>query len=98
MRSEPLSTRQRGQILPMVALLAVALIGIVGLAMDVGRVMVAKAELRRAVDAAALAGALELPDMDQVETAVNSYMGQNEPEADVWPPESPAASRASRPA
>ena len=41
----------------MVALMAVVLIAMVGLAIDVGRLMVAKAQLARAVDAAALAGA-----------------------------------------
>ena len=54
--------RQRARILPMVALLAVVLIAMVGLAIDVGRIMVVKAQLARAVDAAALACSLKLPD------------------------------------
>ena len=58
---KPSGSRERGQILPMVALMAVVLIAMVGLAIDVGRLMVAKAQLARAVDAAALAGALKLP-------------------------------------
>lgn len=82
--------RQRGQILPMVALLAVVLIAMVGLAIDVGRIMVAKAQLVRAVDAAALAGALKLPDLPSAETEVYLYMGENEPSATVDVPSSPA--------
>jgi Flp pilus assembly protein TadG len=69
----------------MVALLAVALIGMVGLALDVGRLMVAKAELRRAVDAAALAGALKLSDHPEIEAS--EYMAEHEPEADVESPQ-----------
>ena len=71
----------------MVALLAVALIGMVGLALDVGRLMVAKAELRRAVDAAALAGALKLDDHPEIEAS--EYMAEHEPEADVEYPAPP---------
>ena len=71
----------------MVALLAIALIGMVGLALDVGRLMVAKAELRRAVDAAALAGALKLDDHPEIEAS--EYMAEHEPEADVEYPAPP---------
>jgi hypothetical protein len=85
------SKRQRGQILPMVALLAVVLISIIGLAIDVGRIMVAKAQLVRAVDAAALAGVLQLPDLEAVETEVNLYMDENEPDATVEVPTSPTS-------
>jgi hypothetical protein len=83
--------RQRGQILPMVALLAVVLIAMVGLAIDVGRIMVAKAQLVRAVDAAALAGVLKLPSLDEATVQVNTYMAQNEPDATWDVPTSPAA-------
>jgi hypothetical protein len=83
--------RQRGQILPMVALMAVVLVAMVGLAIDVGRIMVAKAQLVRAVDAAALAGALKLPSLTDATTQVNLYMAQNEPNATWDVPTSPAA-------
>jgi len=74
----------------MMAILAVVLIAIIGLAIDVGRIMVAKAQLVRAVDAAALAGVLQLPDMDAVQTEVYQYMNENEPDATVDVPVSPA--------
>jgi hypothetical protein len=90
MSTAPFASKERGQILPMVALLALVLIAIVGLALDVGRLMVAKAELRRAVDAAALAGALKLPELADAETEVYTYMAENEPEATVDLPSSPA--------
>jgi hypothetical protein len=89
-RAVPLGARERGQILPMVALLSVVLIALIGLALDVGRIMIARAELRRAVDAAALAGVLELPDMVSAETEVNNYMAENEPDAIVDLSSSPA--------
>jgi hypothetical protein len=81
--------RQRGQILPMVALMAVVLIAMVGLAIDVGRLMVAKAQLVRAVDAAALAGVLKLPSLTDATTQVNLYMNENEPDATWDVPTSP---------
>jgi hypothetical protein len=89
---KPFGSRERGQILPMVALLAVVLIAMVGLAIDVGRLMVAKAQLMRAVDAAALAGALKLPSLTDATTEVNLYMAANEPGTGVsWSvPTSPA--------
>ena len=52
--------------------------------------MVAKAQLVRAVDAAALAGVLKLPDLDQARVEVDTYMAQNEPDAAVDVPTSPA--------
>ena len=48
---------QGGMVLPLVAAGAVALFGFMALAIDVGHVMVVKAELQNAADAAALAGA-----------------------------------------
>ena len=86
----PFVKRERGQILPMVAIMAVVLIAIIGLAIDVGRIMVAKAQLVRAVDAAALAGALKLPNLDAARDEVLAYMAENEPDADVGVPSSPA--------
>ena len=63
--------------------MAIALFGIVGLAVDVGRLYVTKAELSRSVDAAALAGVLELPDATSATTKVNAFMAENEPTATV---------------
>lgn len=52
--------RQRGAFLVMMTLLVVVLIGIAALAVDMGRVMALRAEMQNAVDAAALAAAVEL--------------------------------------
>jgi Flp pilus assembly protein TadG len=54
--------RSKAQAMPIVALLLVAFIGLLGLAIDLGRLYIARAELSRAIDAAALAGVIELPD------------------------------------
>ncbi len=56
--------RQRGAFLVMMALLIVVLIGIAALALDFGRVVALRAEMQNAVDAAALAGAVELDGKD----------------------------------
>src|SRR5437762_3516361 len=50
---------ERGSILILVVLSALIIVGSTGLAVDVGRLYAAKAELSRAVDAAALSGVLE---------------------------------------
>ena len=51
---------ERGTVLAFVAVSLVALLGMAGLALDSGRAYVARAELSRAVDAAALGGAAAL--------------------------------------
>lgn len=50
----------RGAVIVMVAILMVVLLGCVALAVDIGHLYVARAELQRAADSAALAGALAL--------------------------------------
>ncbi len=80
---------ERGQVLPMAALVIVILVAAVGLAIDVGRVFATRAELMRAVDAAALAGTLELPDLDAAQAKVYAYMEENEPDAEIEAPISP---------
>jgi Flp pilus assembly protein TadG len=52
---------QRGQVLPMFAVILVALIGITGFVVDAGRVYVSYRQLQASTDAAALAGAQGLP-------------------------------------
>lgn len=81
---------ERGQVLPLMILAAATLIAIAGIAIDFGRIMVAKAELTRAVDGAALAGTLELPDIDAAEDTVALYMAENDPSAVVEVTNSPA--------
>jgi hypothetical protein len=81
--------RERGQVLPMAALFILILFAAVGLTIDVGRVFATRAELMRAVDAAALAGTLELPDLEAAQDKVYEYMAENEPDASVEAPISP---------
>ena len=78
---------QRAQVLPIMALLLVAFIGMLGLAIDVGRLFVAKTEFSRAVDAAVLAGIVEMPDVDAAEAKATAYLAENLPGATAsFPP------------
>jgi Flp pilus assembly protein TadG len=63
---------QRGQALPWVATMMVMLLGFAGLSIDVGHVFYCYRELQAATDAAALAGAEDLPNSTATSTA-NSY-------------------------
>jgi len=55
---------QMGQILPWVAVMMVSLLGLAGLGIDTGRVYIIHRQLQSATDAAALAGAQQMPDGD----------------------------------
>lgn len=63
--------------------LAIIVIGFVGIAIDLGLIAKKKAELVRAVDAAALAGALLLPDQAAAQDEVALYMGEVQPDASI---------------
>ncbi len=69
--------RERAQVLPIMALLLVAFMGLLGLAIDGGRLFVAKTELSRALDSAALAGVVELPDQAVAEAKAIAYMNDH---------------------
>lgn len=69
--------REQGQVLPIAAFLLVVFLGLVGLAVDVGRLYVAKVELSRAVDAAALAGSLDMPDTAAAQADARAYLTSN---------------------
>jgi Flp pilus assembly protein TadG len=73
----------RGQVLVLTVIMLVGLIGIVGLALDVGTIYFTKAKLVRAADAAALAAAAELPDSTEASGAAQDYVAENEPTADL---------------
>lgn len=78
----------RGQALVAVAVALPVLLGMGGLAVDMGRLYAAQARLQAAVDAAALAGSLHLvddPDLVNgiVSNAVTEYLVTNYPEAFV---------------
>jgi len=53
--------RERGQILPMVAFMMLSLMGVAAITVDIGRVFIAYHQLQASTDAAALAGAYDLP-------------------------------------
>lgn len=72
---------EHGQIFVLVALWMVALFGLIGLAVDVGLMFVARAELRRDVDAAALAAIVEMPNTTAVSTRATEYLTANDPAA-----------------
>src|SRR5215471_2602809 len=61
-----------GIVLPMVAVSIVGLIGLVALAIDIGRIIVAKTECQTAADAAAIAGARSLDGTQNLPAATNN--------------------------
>ena len=73
----------RAQVLAIFAMLSFVIIGLMGLASDIGRIYVARAELGRSGDAAALAGAKQLPDIDAADVKARAYISENEPSAVV---------------
>jgi hypothetical protein len=78
-----LHASERAQVLPLFALLSFTIIALMGLAADIGRIYVARAELGRSVDAAALAGAKQLPDIDAAHAKAQAFVTENEPGAIV---------------
>ena len=70
-----LRREDHGQVLPLVALMALLLVGFAGFAVDMGRVWVAKQELQRAVDASALGAGQDLPNSSTGYSAAVSYGG-----------------------
>jgi hypothetical protein len=69
---------ERGQALVLAALAMVAVLGFAALAIDVGYWYSQKREVQNAVDAAALAGAQELPgDYVMAESKAREYLGKN---------------------
>ncbi|HEY4685649.1 MAG TPA: TadE/TadG family type IV pilus assembly protein [Dehalococcoidia bacterium] len=77
---------EAGNIMIMMGLATVVLFGIMGLAIDVGRLYATKAELSRAVDAAALAGVLEFDGtstgLTNAQLRAEAYLVENEPGLD----------------
>ena len=71
--------RERGQILPLVVLMLIALLGVAAFAIDVGYAYYAKRQLQSATDAAALAGAQDLPNGTSAIATATSYAGSNTP-------------------
>jgi Flp pilus assembly protein TadG len=70
---------QRGQILPIVALALVCILGTAAFSIDVGYAYYAKRQLQAAVDAAALAGAQDLPSSTLAPATALTYFKDNTP-------------------
>ena len=70
---------ERGQILAVVVLALVALLGIAAFAIDVGYAYYAKRQLQSATDAAALAGAQDLPAASTAILTATEYAAANTP-------------------
>ncbi len=68
--------RRRGVIIPLTALLMVAILGMVAFAVDIGWITVTQSELQNAADAAALAGAAPLIDGYVLYTLPNQNLNQ----------------------
>ena len=66
--------KQRGSVLVLVVIGLVAMLGMVGLALDSGHAMLSKARLQNTVDAAALAGAKQLDLSGDTVTARNAAL------------------------
>lgn len=80
---------QKGAVAPLIAVLLLVIIVSVAFVVDLGHVHNVKAELQRAVDAAALAGARHLPDPDRVDAVAIATAANNtvDKEAVVVTPE-----------
>jgi hypothetical protein len=70
---------ERGQILPIVVLALLALLGVSAFAIDVGFAYYGKRQLQAATDAAALAGAQDLPNVTLAEQTARDYAEDNMP-------------------
>jgi hypothetical protein len=62
-------------------MLLVLMLGMLGLAVDLGRVYTTRAQLSRSLDAAALAGVIELPNTTTATSKAVTYMNVNMPSA-----------------
>lgn len=69
---------QKGFALIYIALMIVVLVALVSLAVDLGYVYVAKGQLQNAADAAALAGATQLPDVALVRSEAKKFAEKNQ--------------------
>ncbi len=80
-------SRRRAAVLPLTVLMSVVLLGFVALAVDLGYIMVVRAELQNAADAASLAGTSQLLDKELLKgasnetTAMSSAMSNGRTEA-----------------
>lgn len=76
-RETTLLRQERGQVVALLAVVLVVLIGSAALVIDVGRAYLAKRHLQASADAAATAGALELPDPAAALAYAENYSGRD---------------------
>lgn len=76
-QKEKIKKNEDGQALIMVILAIVVLMGIAALVVDVGILYVEKANMQKAADAAALAGAQDLPNVSAAEITAKNYAEAN---------------------
>jgi hypothetical protein len=82
-----LMNKERGQVLIVVAMAIVGIIAVIGISLDVGVMFIENARLRRAVDAAALAAALQFREgylMSELDSSAREFLklnGINDPSA-----------------
>jgi hypothetical protein len=72
-RHAPQPREERGQVIVLVVVMLVVLLGFAALVIDVGYAYYAHRSLQASADAAALAGAQELPDASQAEVVAREY-------------------------
>jgi Putative Flp pilus-assembly TadE/G-like/von Willebrand factor type A domain len=68
---------ERGQVIILLIVILVVLLGAAALVVDVGRAYLIKRHLQASADAAATAGALELPDQAAATTFAENYSGRD---------------------
>jgi Flp pilus assembly protein TadG len=71
--------REQGAIAVLVAILAIVLFGFAAYAVDIGNKVAQRQKLQNTLDAAALAGVHELPDMAKATAAVTAFFTLNDP-------------------
>jgi Flp pilus assembly protein TadG len=71
---------ERGQALAIFALMIIGMMGVSAIVMDVGFAWYAKRQLQSAADAAALAGAQDLPSLTQATARAQEYADKNTPD------------------
>ncbi len=71
------ASRQDGQVLTLFAAGLVGLCGFVGLSIDVGQLVYTASDVQKIADAAALAGAQDLPNTSNATSAATTYAAEN---------------------
>jgi hypothetical protein len=83
MRRRKTDGKEAGQVLPIMGLLVLVVVGLAGLAADVGKILIVRAELGRSVDAAALAGAKQLPNITNADAQARAYISANDADSTI---------------